>query len=562
MKKITFILALFFVCSSLLAHNIDNKNSNMELKHWHLIGAKHEIHASFYMYKDGKVSLEDEQHNILNFPLTSFNDKDKKFVLEKYEKIKEINAKLIERNNIANGKVTEFQNLINTEHPAENNINYFLLFTVLIAVTILVYNFTDRAKLKFVYSFIGIGILFTIYSFTTGDIKFQQSATNPLTIDSAFKPFKPNVYTRWDANYFYVESKGIPNHSMMTGIVKWQQQVPIPQCYIGTNAWQVPLNPVIAPTPVPVNPQHFIRGAVAIAANGVPIFNPYTNTGVDAYLDGQLDNWGGHSGRADDYHYHIAPLILYTQTLSTLPIAYALDGFPIYGSNEPNGTPMTTLDSNHGHYWTNGVYHYHGTMTAPYMIGRMVGRVTEDTTLQIVPQPSAHPVRPSLTPLTGAVITGFAPNGSNGYNLTYTLSGQTYGVNYSWTQNGQYTYNFVSPTGTTTSNYTGFTQCTVPSGINENGNSAIPKSYNMLWVYPNPFNPTVSINYNLAKSSNVQIKIFDASGKQISVVTEKFQTAGEYNAVYNSQTNSSGVFYLTLSIDGSIADTKKLVLLK
>lgn len=38
-------------------------------------------------------------------------------------------------------------------------------------------------------------------------------------------------------------------------------------------------------------PQHFTRGAIAVAVNGVPIFNPYTNTGVDAFLDGQLDNW-------------------------------------------------------------------------------------------------------------------------------------------------------------------------------------------------------------------------------------------------------------------------------
>ena len=89
-----------------------------------------------------------------------------------------------------------------------------------------------------------------------------------------------------------------------------------------------------------------------------------------------MDQWGGHCGRADDYHYHIAPMQLYNNTSAKLPIAYALDGFAVYGIVEPNGSSLLNLDANHGHYWTNGVYHYHGTATpvAPYMIANMVGQ--------------------------------------------------------------------------------------------------------------------------------------------------------------------------------------------
>ncbi len=85
------------------------------------------------------------------------------------------------------------------------------------------------------------------------------------------------------------------------------------------------------------------------------------------------------------------------------------------------------------------------------MIGNMVGQVTEDATLQIIPQAKAKPVRPSLTPLNGAVITNFQPNASgNGYILSYTKDGQTFKVDYSWTPTGVYTYHFISPTGTVT----------------------------------------------------------------------------------------------------------------
>jgi hypothetical protein len=80
-----------------------------------------------------------------------------------------------------------------------------------------------------------------------------------------------------------------------------------------------------------------MKGAVAVAVNGIPIFNALNNRGEDSYLIGELDNWGGHCGRGDDYHYHAAPLHL-SNTSGLKPIAFALDGFPVYGIKEPDGS--------------------------------------------------------------------------------------------------------------------------------------------------------------------------------------------------------------------------------
>ena len=133
------------------------------------------------------------------------------------------------------------------------------------------------------------------------------------------------IKTRWDDRFFYVESNGIPDHRLMVGITAWQQQVPLPQKYVGENAWQIPLHPVPAKKPQSAK-GNFLRGAIALAANGVPIFNPLNNRGEDAYLIGELDEFGGHCGRADDYHYHLAPVHLEKTIGQGLPIAYALDG--------------------------------------------------------------------------------------------------------------------------------------------------------------------------------------------------------------------------------------------
>ena len=143
---------------------------------------------------------------------------------------------------------------------------------------------------------------------------------------------------------------GMPAHQMMVGITSWQQQVPTPQPYSGGNAWRIPARPVFAEHPISAKTQLY-RGAIALAVNGVPIFNALNNRGDDAYLAGELDKWGGHSGRADDYHYHVAPLHLQSTVGPTNPIAWALDGFPIYGALEPDGSAIdrksTRLNSSH-----------------------------------------------------------------------------------------------------------------------------------------------------------------------------------------------------------------------
>ena len=307
--------------------------------------------------------------------------------------------------------------------------------------------------------------LFTLFSF--GPRIQAESLTDPLFIESAFRPFKPKIATSWDDKYFYVSSLGLPSHNMMVGITKWQQQVPIPQCYVGSNAWPIPLNPELSNQPLAIE-QHFMKGAVAIAVNGIPIFNARNNTGLDSYLAGELDSFGGHCGRADDYHYHIAPLHLEGQSGGVLPIGFALDGYALYGSKEPDGSPMQPLDANHGHFGSNGVYHYHGTTTYPYSIGKMVGKVTLDPQTpapedQIIPQAFAKPIRPALTGLNGAVITGFEPNGSMGYKLVYQLSNQNYAIHYSWTADGKYQFNFTNPAGVvTTQSYTGTAICKLP----------------------------------------------------------------------------------------------------
>ncbi|MCX6016785.1 MAG: YHYH protein [Chloroflexales bacterium] len=257
-----------------------------------------------------------------------------------------------------------------------------------------------------------------------------------------------SVVSRQDTTNLYIESNGMPTHPMMIGIKSWQQQVPLPQNYRGADAFQIPLNPVLADVPISAKTALY-RGAIAIAANGIPIFNALNNRGDDALLAGELDHWGGHCGKGDDYHYHVAPLHLEETVGLGNPIAYALDGFAIYGTTEPDGSTVAPLDEFNGHMGNDGVYHYHGTTTYPYINGGLRGivSVTDD---QIEPQPHIHPVRPPQEPLRGAEITNFQISEDGAYSLEYTLNNAKYVVSYTVTAT-ECIFTFINPDGTKTS---------------------------------------------------------------------------------------------------------------
>jgi len=274
----------------------------------------------------------------------------------------------------------------------------------------------------------------------------SQSAQAAAVSLPGFSAFSKSVKVSKNSKYYLIESNGIPDHQMMVGIKSWQQQIPTVQNYSGTNSWSIPIKPVISSSPMSAK-THFLRGAIALAVNGVPIFNALNNRGDDALLAGELDDWGGHCGRADDYHYHTAPLHLQSVVGKNVPIAYALDGFPIYGEYEVNGKKAVALDEFNGHFDSKKNYHYHGTKNYPYINGGFKGVVTEIEG-QVDPQAATRAFREAGAPLKGAVITGLARTGNENFDLSYSFNGAIYHVKYSATLS-EVNIDFIDPSGQT-----------------------------------------------------------------------------------------------------------------
>jgi hypothetical protein len=79
--------------------------------------------------------------------------------------------------------------------------------------------------------------------------------------------------------------------------------------------------------------------------------------------------------------------------------------------------------------------------------------------------------------------------------------------------------------------------------------------------YPNPFNPTTTINYQLPENGFVTIKVFDILGKEVALLVNENKSAGYYEVNFNGSKLTSGVYIYTIQVNG-ITQSKKMLLTK
>lgn len=86
--------------------------------------------------------------------------------------------------------------------------------------------------------------------------------------------------------------------------------------------------------------------------------------------------------------------------------------------------------------------------------------------------------------------------------------------------------------------------------------------YKLSQNYPNPFNIKSKIKYQISKTSNIKILIFDVSGKGLVTIVDKQQNRGDYEVTFDGSNLPSGVYFYSLFADGVRIDTKKMLMIK
>ncbi len=161
---------------------------------------------------------------------------------------------------------------------------------------------------------------------------------------------------------------------------------------------------------------------------------------------------------------------------------------------------------------------------------------------------------------------GFAPGsivldqgGING-NTLYTVPANILDPNteYHWRVNATVligislvTSNFSSSTSFTTAMLTGLTQ---------NG-SAVPDEYKLHKNYPNPFNPTTNINFDVKEGGFVNLRVYNMLGQEVAKLVSQDLNAGRYQTTFDASGLSSGIYIANYSIN-DFNSSLKLILNK
>ena len=295
-----------------------------------------------------------------------------------------------------------------------------------------------------------------------------------------------------DQTYAYVSSNSLPTHPMMNGITATNLQVPVAQDFLGAKGWRIPLSPAIAASTVSA-----VDGPIGIAVNGVLIFNPCKQGGCqngDTKVLGELDACNGHAGRADDYHYHAAPVCLMQGRAAdywdTHPVGWALDGFAIYGYNDANGT-VAARDAVCGGNTSavqNGPqgYSYHVTDASPYVLSCFRGTPSPDLAGQgakfsPMRQPPVQPFRVSNMTLT--------TDATDGYRVLQFTSGVAFTTN----ETGSDSYS--NPPGTYRIRYKQLSGSALAAALAAAGNAGKSACWNFVFTDGSGNTTQPTINY-------------------------------------------------------------------
>jgi len=97
------------------------------------------------------------------------------------------------------------------------------------------------------------------------------------------------------------------------------------------------------------------------------------------------------------------------------------------------------------------------------------------------------------------------------------------------------------------------------SAINLNQPGKTLLQFELLPVYPNPFNPQTTIRYRLLTAGKVKLMVYDLRGQMVRQLIDRYQTAGSYTEVFDSGSLASGLYFIRLDFAGQKMVRKALL---
>ena len=212
---------------------------------------------------------------------------------------------------------------------------------------------------------------------TTSTTSTSQPAPTTTSLPSAYSRFGSAATVSLEGSTVIIRTTDVPDHKSPyfgSGSANYEA----PQAGMQVNPHQIAAQNIVFRIPVSpaaATPSDTPLGPMGVAVNGVVLFNQYAAGRVP--LTNEIlsfDRYNGHPAPSNQYHYHVEPLWLTASRGKAALIGVLLDGFPVYGTIDENGSAPSDLDSCNGHTgvttdFPQGIYHYHVTSAPPYISG-------------------------------------------------------------------------------------------------------------------------------------------------------------------------------------------------
>jgi Secretion system C-terminal sorting domain len=98
------------------------------------------------------------------------------------------------------------------------------------------------------------------------------------------------------------------------------------------------------------------------------------------------------------------------------------------------------------------------------------------------------------------------------------------------------------------------------TGVSNQVNN-LPQEFTLSQNYPNPWNPTTTINYSIAREGNVKLSVYNAIGSKVATIVNEYKPAGNYSIQFNGSNLASGIYLYRLE-SGNYSAVKKFILMK
>ena len=92
--------------------------------------------------------------------------------------------------------------------------------------------------------------------------------------------------------------------------------------------------------------------------------------------------------------------------------------------------------------------------------------------------------------------------------------------------------------------------------------SSVIIEHSMGKPYPNPFNPIVSFDLNLISDSYADVRIYNITGQEVSIIHSGILKGSKHSFNWNASDHPSGVYFINTVINQNISTVSKILLIK